>query len=185
MRMTGFAGAMGVIIGLGGMAMAETTMFEDFGTGADARWRYIADGVMGGVSTGGASMALQASGGGTMRLTGTVSTENNGGFIQVRRTLPDGFPEGTQGLSLTARGNGETYFVFLRTTELRRPWQYYSATFTPGANWGGANIPLSAFKASHDFLSQTIDPRAVRSIGLVAYGRDHQADLSVGQIKLY
>jgi hypothetical protein len=184
MRMTGLAGVIGAIIGLSGMALAETSVLEDFDTGADARWRYIADGVMGGVSEGRASMVRQVDGG-VMRLTGTVSTENNGGFIQVRRNLPGGLPGETDGLRMQARGNGEAYFVFLRTTELRRPWQFYSAEFTPGADWGIVDIPLSAFKASHDFLSQTIDPATVRSIGLVAYGRDHEADMSVGQITLY
>ena len=42
-------------------------------------WAYLADTVMGGVSQGGAEFAA-----GALRLTGQVSTKNNGGFIQVR-----------------------------------------------------------------------------------------------------
>ena len=42
-------------------------------------WAYLADTVMGGVSQGRAEFSN-----GALRLTGQVSTENNGGFIQVR-----------------------------------------------------------------------------------------------------
>ena len=42
-------------------------------------WAYLADTVMGGVSQGRAEFSSDA-----LRLTGKVSTENNGGFIQVR-----------------------------------------------------------------------------------------------------
>ena len=45
-------------------------------------WAYLADTVMGGVSRGGAEFSA-----GALRLTGQVSTKNNGGFIQVRTRI--------------------------------------------------------------------------------------------------
>jgi len=163
---------------------ADPAIFEDFNDNAQERWEYFTDGVMGGVS-GGSAKFVNDGNTAYIRLTGTVSTANNGGFIQVRRLLPDGWPEGTDGLALDVRGNGEAYYAFLRTNEMTRPWHYYNAVFETGADWSLVRIPLAAFKRSHDFLADTIDPSSVISIGLVAYGRDHIADLSVASVALY
>lgn len=169
---------------VGSAVVADTKAFEDFGTDAQTRWKYIADGVMGGVSDGRAEFANNAEPA-HIRLTGTVSTENNGGFIQVRRLMPDAWPEGTEGLTLDVRGNGEDYYVFLRTSEMTRPWHFYNASFRAEGDWSTVQIPLGDFERSHDFLADPIDPQTVISIGLVAYGRDHLADLSVGSVALY
>jgi len=83
------------------------------------------------------------------------------------------------------RGNGESYYVFLRTREMTRPWHFYNASFQSTPEWSEVLIPLSAFEASHDFLAAPIDPQSVISIGLVAYGRDHSADLSVASVGVY
>ena len=71
--------------------MADT-VFDDFSGDAGARWDYVADGVMGGVSSGGAEIR----GAGTdavLRLQGNVSTANNGGFLQVRQRFSDTWPQ--------------------------------------------------------------------------------------------
>ena len=145
------------------------------------RWSYVADGVMGGASTGQAAFGQE---GGTafVRLTGTVSTDNNGGFIQVRRFLPDGLPAGTSALILTARGNGEAYHVFVRTKGMARPWMNYKAAFTPGADWSDIRLPLADFAPSQPGMPARFDPVEVISIGLAAYGRDFMADLSVAAV---
>lgn len=156
------------------------TIIETFDTEASARWDYVQDGVMGGVSQGQAALED-----GAVRLTGTVSTENNGGFIQVRQRLDGGWPETADGLQLRVRGNGERYYVFLRTTSARRPWHSYRAAFTAEAEWQDITLPFSAFEPSQDSLPARFTADEIRSIGLVAYGRDHSADLSVSQIALY
>ena len=51
-------------------ASAKNLVYEN-------NWAYLADTVMGGVSRGGAEFSA-----GVLRLTGQVSTKNNGGFIQ-------------------------------------------------------------------------------------------------------
>jgi hypothetical protein len=144
-------------------------------------WEYLADTVMGGVSTGQARIRTTGDGS-VLSLTGTVSTENRGGFIQARAKLSSGLPEGTQGVALRARGNGERYFVHLRTSATRLPWQYYQAGFEAGAKWRDIAVRLDAFEPSGRSLPGQIDPRRVRSVAVVAYGRDHQADLSVNAI---
>ncbi len=90
-----------------------------------AYWRLVTDGVMGGVSRG--KLSFESSDDvDYARLTGDVSTANNGGFIQLRAGISmAGLPAGGAGLDgirILSRGNGETYFVHLRTRDNRRPW---------------------------------------------------------------
>lgn len=175
-----------VVAGLCSVSMAsgDETVFDDFENEAQDRWTYIADGVMGGVSNGEAIIGI-IDGAAGIRLTGEVSTKNNGGFIQVRRTLSDGLPAQTAGIELDVRGNGETYFVFIRTAEMTRPWYYYNAEFTTDASWQTVTIPLDQFERSHAHLMEKINPSDVISIGIFAYGRDYVADVMVHEIRLY
>lgn len=105
------------------MSSAEPVQLnERFDAGAEARWRYIGDNVMGGVSSGRAQITAEG-----LNLTGQVSTDNNGGFIQVRREFEDGLSADVSALVLKVRGNGERYTVFLRTPLLKgSEWWYYS-----------------------------------------------------------
>jgi len=179
-----FGGLCWAAVTIGFSAGAETTVLEDFSVNPQTRWEYFADVVMGGVSDGDAEFATD-DGTTFVRLTGTVSTENNGGFLQVRRLMPQGLPAETEGLELDIRGNGEAYYVFLRTREMTRPWHFYNASFRTTQDWSQVRIPLTEFEASHDFLADPIDPQSVISIGFVAYGRDHLADLSLASVGFY
>lgn len=140
---------------------------------AEANWSYLADTVMGGVSRGEARLED-----GVLRLTGTVSTENRGGFIQAR-TEVGGLPPEAEALRIRVRGNGQPYFIHLRTTRTRLPWQFYQARFDTGGDWRDVTLPWSGFRRSGRLLSAVLEPEDVRSIGLVAYGRDYEADVSM------
>ena len=155
-------------------------MSHNLVTDPAAAWRYLSDQVMGGVSEGGAEVS-----GGAIRLTGTVSTENRGGFIQVRTDLAASPPADVAGVEVEARGNGERYFVHLRTRGLVLPWQYYQAAFGTGAQWRRVRLPLSAFRASGALMRGTPRPEEITSVGLVAYGRDHVAELEVRRVAFY
>lgn len=140
---------------------------------ADLEWRFIADGVMGGVSRGAAEIEE-----GAIRLRGTVSTENNGGFLQVRTELPDGLPGGARGLRAEVRGNGERYFLHVRTIHSARPWLFHQAGFGTGADWAHVELPFAEFEARRG-IAAPIRPGEVRSVALAAYGRDHVADVAL------
>ncbi|MEO1748588.1 MAG: CIA30 family protein [Pseudomonadota bacterium] len=159
-------------------------LIDDFSATPEKRWSYVADTVMGGVSTGSISFEDEA---GTyfVRLTGDVSTENNGGFIQVRKRLPEAFPAKSVGLRLVVRGNGESYFVFLRSRLATRPWHSYRAKFATSGEWAATDLPLDEFTRSHSALPEDILPGDVTGIGIVAYGADYEADISVAEISLY
>lgn len=157
-------------------------MFESFENAPENRWVYVADTVMGGVSQGQAELTTEDGDQG-VRLTGSVSTANNGGFVQVR-TRFDGLPDGATGLRMSVKGNGETYYVFLRTKGQRRVWHSYRQTFATGAEWAEVTLPLSDFEPSHVGMAQTFDPRDVTGLGIVAYGKDFEADVSVRWIEV-
>jgi hypothetical protein len=156
------------------------TLIEDFAQPAGAEWRFFTDQVMGGVSTGMATIVEEDRP--ALRLTGQVSTENRGGFIQARKDLPEGLPEDAQALRITVRGDGQRYFLHLRTTGTMLPWQYYQAGFEAPQDWTELRVPLSAFAPSGRLLRQAVQPGAVRSVALVAYGRDHEARVELARI---
>jgi len=76
-----------VLLLLAAPVMADPMLIDDFSDGAENRWRYTSDQVMGGVSEGGASLGAE-DGITFAQLRGMVSTANNGGFIQIRQDLP-------------------------------------------------------------------------------------------------
>jgi hypothetical protein len=165
-------------------AYADTVPIEDFTMHPELRWRFFTDGVMGGVSTG--QMAfVQDDGPPHARMTGHVSTANRGGFIQMRLDLASPPPAGTTGLRLVVRGNGQRYFAHLRTSGTLLPWQYYQASFDVTETWAEVRLPLEAFHASGAMLRKL--PRADRltSVAVVAYGRDHDAEIEVREVGFY
>ena len=172
-----------LLTGMSGMAMANE-MFESFENAPATRWDYIADTVMGGVSTG-AAQFVQESSGSYVRLSGEVSTANNGGFIQVRRQLPSPLPAGTTGLRLKVRGNGSAYFVHLRTKGTRLPWQYYQASFPTTQGWTEIQLKLTDFVPSGRLMRTVPQATAITSVGIVAFGRDHSALVEVSEVDWY
>lgn len=163
---------------------ADEVMSENIEIQPDAGWRFFTDGVMGGVSEGKASFVLE-DGSYYARIEGQVSTENNGGFIQLRLDLPASPPASVVGVRLVARGNNQRYFVHLRTTGTMLPWQYYQASFDVTDAWTVIRLPLEDFKASGALLRAKPRPDRVTSVAVAAFGRDHSARIDVKEIGFY
>ncbi|MEL6587732.1 MAG: CIA30 family protein [Pseudomonadota bacterium] len=149
-------------------------------------WTYVADTVMGGVSDGQLSHGTVA-GRDAARLTGSVSTENNGGFIQMAADLG---PEGDvldasdwTGISVDVLGNGEAYDLRLRTDALTRPWQSFRAEFRARAEWTVVSLPFTDFEAHN--TQAHFDPARVRRVGILAVGRAFTADVAIAGLRLY
>jgi len=161
----------------------QPAMIEDFTTAPETRWDYVADTVMGGVSSGGA--VFRGEGGiRFVHLTGEVSTRNNGGFIQVRMRLPDPLPDDADSVTVSVRGNGERYFIHLRSSVSRVPWHYYQAEFPTSPTWQDVRIPIAAFEPSNPTLPDTVPPGTITGLGIVAFGREHRADVSVARVSV-
>ena len=150
----------------------------------EKRWRFFADTVMGGVSSGRVVFAQE--GGQTFaRMSGRVSTANNGGFIQMQLDLTEPLPTGTTGVRLIVRGNDQRYFVHLRTSGTLLPWQYYQAGFDVTQAWTEVRLPFDAFAASGALLRAVPKADKLISVGVVAYGRDHDAEIDVREVGFY
>ena len=150
------------------------------------RWRGVSDQVMGGVSK--ASISRGVIGGRrSLRMTGDVRLENNGGFIQAALDLASSGntidASGFTGVRIVVRGNGEKYSVHLRTPDNIRPWQSYRAHFTARAKWKVIDIPFENFAPYR--LESPLDKTRLRRIGLVAIGRPFFADLAVSKLAFY
>jgi len=165
-------------------AMAEQKLLDDFKNKPEERWKFIADTVMGGISSGQLSFSIDDNAT-FARMVGKVSTENNGGFIQFRRSVINGLPAKTKGLKLSLRGNGQKYFVHIRTKGTFLPWQYYQQSFMADEDWSETTMLLNEFRRSGILLRKTIDPKSIKSIGIVAFGRDHEAEIDVRNIRLF
>jgi hypothetical protein len=166
---------------------AEMLVLEDFGQSPRPDmgiWCMFTDRVMGGVSD--AEQAVtEVAGRPALRLTGTVSLANNGGFVQsafTPRQALDGRPY--TGLRLAVKGNGEEgYYVFLRTRATFMPWSFFSAPIPATTEWTDIEIPWSAFKRNSVWVG--LNPGHIRQIGIVAYAREMQADIALGSMALY
>ena len=146
-------------------------------------WEFVADTVMGGVSAGTLSSAL-VDGRTAARLTGHVSLENNGGFVQMAFNIhADGsaFDASTyEGIEVDVLGNGETYDLRLRTMDLARPWQSYRASFVAPEKWTSVRIPFR--DVVRHKTDVPFDPSKLRRIGILAIGRVFEADVAVARV---
>ena len=146
----------------------------------DIRFSLVSDTVMGGRSSGTLTRETVQDRE-AWRLQGTVSLENNGGFIQMATDVPEA--SGFTGIELSATGNGETYNIHLRTSDLTRPWQSYRQSFIAGPEWETHRIPFADF-APHR-TEAPLDLSRLRRIGIVAIGREFEADVSIADVAFY
>jgi len=148
-------------------------------------WRVMTDTVMGGVSSG-TLVPTEIAGRPCLRLSGEVSLENNGGFVQASLNLN---PAGTldardyRGIELDVYGNGERYNLHLRTADTRIVWQSYRASFTAESRWLTVRLPFSELRPYR--INQPLDLQTLRRLGVVAIGRAMHADLCIARISLY
>jgi len=108
---------------LGNPAQGGDTVLDNFESSPETRWRFVSDQVMGGVSQGQVNF-LSESGTAFAHMTGTVSLENNGGFIQFAHDLKAAPSAESTGITIKVRGNSQGYFVHLRTSGTLLPWHY-------------------------------------------------------------
>lgn len=180
-----------VALAFGLAAAGETMLLDDFArddgrSSIGTSWRFFSDTVMGGVSNG-ASAREVVDGRRCLRLTGRVSLENNGGFIQVALPLhPSDKPVDAgayKGIRLLVRGNGERYYVHLRSRSTWLPWQYYAAPFETTGSWEVVDVPFAAFEPAS--LRAPLDTKGLKRVAIVAAKRAFDADVAIARVELY
>ncbi len=176
-----------------GLSMENTQAYviDDFSkddgiSSLGTQWRMFTDRVMGGLSS--ASSGFEViDGRRCLRLQGSVSLENNGGFIQVALSLERNsryFDAGDfKGIRLWVQGNGENYYVHLRTDQTLRPWQYFGAEFPTSESWEEITIPFQDFKP--EGFDAQLNTKKLRRIGIVAIKKEFQADIALSRLEFY
>jgi hypothetical protein len=153
--------------------------------GAD--WQFIADGVMGGVSQG--AMARE-----TVEGRERLPHARPGELGQQWRLHPDGVGFGAGWLTRWTRApspalNSDCSWQrrdlqsASAHTDVTRPWQSYRQSFIAGPDWETHRIPFSDF-APHR-IDVPLNVTKLRRIGILAIGREFQADVSVGGVRFF
>ena len=148
------------------------------------QWSYFSDTVMGGISEGNARFENDGTNK-ILRLTGEVSTENNGGFVQVRLAVPEDITANKKGIKLKIKGNGENYYLHIRNSSTKLPWHYYQQAFSTDDTWKEVQLPFENFKKSSSLMWSKMKQSTIKTIGIVAYGKDHTADVSIMSFVFY
>ncbi len=131
-------------------------------------WQVVNDGVMGGLSEG----KLMQNASGTMKFSGMLSLENNGGFSTFRSGDLKLDLSGDLGLLLRVKGDGRTYQARLATDALFRGMEVsFAAEFaTKKGEWIEVKVPFANFKGSFrglDLPKETLDPAKVRRVSIL------------------
>ena len=142
-------------------------------------WQVVNDGVMGGLSKG----KLTPSDAGTMRFSGMLSLENNGGFSTFRSGDLKLDLSSHLGLLLRVKGDGRTYQVRLATDALFRGMEVsFAAEFvTIKGEWVEVKVPFAGFKGSFRGLAlpkEPLDTSKVRRVSILI-GDKKQAPFAV------
>ena len=174
-----------------GSIMEERLLLDDFESQASAlgtQWQGFTDRVMGGITDIDARI-VQDDDGRYVRMSGDVSTANNGGFIQIRLELAGMFrsfdASGYEGVRLVARGLDSGYYVHIRTSNSRMPWMYFTAPVPVGEDWNEIFIPWESFRTGDYGNWGRLNTERLKSIALVAYGKDFEAQIDLLEIGLY
>ena len=173
--------------------MESLTLFliEDFSkedgvSPLGTKWKQYTDQVMGGESTAFHTFEV-IEGHRCIRLQGDVSLENRGGFVQVALPLKKGGrpfnASQFAGVRLWVRGNGETYYVHLRSSSTWLPWQYYEASFLADDQWREVRIPFTEFKPQS--LKTELKTNKLKRVAIVAAHKAFKADIAVYRIEFY
>jgi hypothetical protein len=179
-----------IFFGVSRMVLANDFIIDDrtsrnLKSNLAIEWRLVTDQVMGGVSSGKLTLDTYK-GRDCLRMQGDISTDNNGGFVQMALSLSekDNFDASAfAGIVMEVAGNNEDYNIHIRTTDLWFPWQSYRASFKATSDWQTVRIPfadLDAYKTPQKFRQDRL-----KRIGLVGIGRDFHADLCLATIRLY
>ena len=151
-----------------------------------AGWRGFSDRVMGGVSNATFNLDTVA-GKSAARLTGTVTRESNGGFIQMAlyfgRNEAELDASGYRGLELLVYGNNEDYNVHVRTADCGWYDDSYRTTFSAAPEWQRVQIPWSDFKPNR--VTAPLDSSRLTRIAVLGWMREFEADIALAELALY
>jgi hypothetical protein len=141
---------------------------------------------MGGVSDAAFDRATVA-GRRCVRLSGRVTRDSGGGFIQMALDLgtrgADFDASAYAGIEFLVHGNDEDYNVHIRTADCGWYDESYRATFRAESRWQRLRLAWSDFTANG--VSVPLDPAHLQRIAFLGWMREFTADLALAEIALY
>lgn len=131
-------------------------------------WQVVNDGVMGGLSQGKVTLTDE----GTMKFSGTLSLENNGGFSTVRSSGIDRDLSNDLGILLKIKGDGRDYEIRLDSDATYRgmPVSFAGKFSTKAGEWQQVKVPFSDFEGSwrgKDLPDEKLNPAVIRRVGIL------------------
>lgn len=182
---------LGPLAGKAGSMPVDRLVLSAFDEGADlvmpgASWRGFSDRVMGGVSDADFSRTTVA-GKGCLRLSGRVTKDSGGGFIQMaldvgsRSACLDG--SAYRGVEFLVHGNDEDYNCHIRTADCGWYDESYRVTFRAESRWQRLRFAWADFKPNG--MTAPLDPAKLQRIALLGWMRDFKADIALAEMALY
>ena len=151
-----------------------------------AGWRGFSDRVMGGISNAELDSATIA-GKNCIQLTGNVTRESNGGFIQMALYFGRDYDEfdgsAYKGVELLVYGNNEDYNLHIRTSDCGWYDESYRMTFYAEPSWQKIRVPWEAFEANK--VEASLNSSHLQRIAILGWMREFEADVALAEISLY
>jgi NADH dehydrogenase [ubiquinone] 1 alpha subcomplex assembly factor 1 len=164
------------------MTTASAASLFEFNT-VSSNWFVRNDGVMGGISSSRFSI-----GNGTLKFSGRIRLENDGGFAGIRSYPTPSNLSGFKGISIRVRGDGKRYAIQLVTSSA--PRVTYRAVFaTSATQWREVFVPFTAFRPTRSgnlLRGPALNTRSIERYGLtVGNGRAENFSCEVDWIRAY
>ncbi|WP_041745288.1 CIA30 family protein [Coraliomargarita akajimensis] len=153
-------------------------LFTFTGETPDEPWGAVNDGVMGGLSKGGAQLVEEG-----MLFTGVLSLENNGGFSSVYATGPFDLSK-YDGLRFKVLGDGRTYELRINSDAMYRSWSpvsFRQSFATVEGEWIEVLVAFDELKQSwrgRQLSGYSFNPATISRIGFML------ADKQAGEFAL-
>lgn len=126
------------------MDTQDESLIFDFKTRQNTTdWLVVNDGVMGGLSK--ANMSMSEVGNGLF--SGSVTTENNGGFSSVKYGFSKRDVSGFKSIKIRIKGDGKPYQFRIKSDHTKE--YSYVNTFQTTADWETITLPFADFHASY------------------------------------
>ena len=168
---------------------SDSLVLSNFNNGymhPGAAWRGFSDRVMGGISN--AELDSSRIGGkNCIRLSGNVTRESNGGFIQMAMYFGRSYDQldggDYKGIEMLVYGNNEDYNLHVRTSDCGWYDESYRMTFFAEPKWQRVRIPWESFQANS--VSVPLDSSKLQRIAILGWMREFEADISLAELSLY
>ena len=172
---------------LSGLIMnGEKQIFDFSSPKTSGEWRIINDVVMGGVSKSNMDLGVDE----YAKFSGTLSSDNNGGFASVRAYVEENDLNNFTGVIIKAKGDGNIYNLRFRTDKNYDGVSYQAKFKSDKSEWVEYKIPFKDFVPTYRGRTVPNKPELrsedIRQIGILIADEQWGAfELNVKWLKYY